>query len=199
MADPPAIGPWARSERNEVRPQREYVMLSRPPKGTRKVAAVLTAHNFEWPPRRGRPDLSAERRLWVIDMAMLVWPARGNQRPLAPGPASEAVAERVWNATPRRERPWASAESLARMLRRDFKRAKRSLERMMRREREIQRILDREAEIEREIQRLVALAGEIGRARNSDGERSAQTRRMFQKSEGPGTRSARSRRSAVFE
>jgi hypothetical protein len=108
-------------------------------------------------------------------MAMLVWPAWRNQRPLAPGPASEAVAKRVWNATPRRERPWASAKELARMLRRDFKRFEKSLERMMRREREFQRILDREAEIERmvrrerEIQRLVALAGEVGQARHSDG------------------------------
>ncbi len=108
-------------------------------------------------------------------MAMLVWPARRNQRPLAPGPASEAVAKRVWDATPRRERPWASAKELARMLRGDFKRFEKSLERMMRREREFQRILDREAEIERmvrrerEIQRLVALAVEVGRARHSDG------------------------------
>jgi hypothetical protein len=109
-------------------------------------------------------------------MAMLVWPVRRNQRPLAQGPASEAVAKRVWNATPRRERPWAKPAYLARMLRRDFKRSEGILERMMRREREVQRILAREAGVERmvrrerEIQRLVAVAGEVERAQRRTAE-----------------------------
>ena len=150
-------------------------MLSRPPKGTRKPPPHRLG-DIEWPPRRGRPNLAAKRRPWVWDMAVLVWPVRRNQRPLAPGTASEAVAKRIWDAMPKGQRPWDDkAGSLARMLRRDFKRSEKSLQRMMRREREMQRILDREAEIERmlrrerEIQRLVALAGEAGRARHSDG------------------------------
>jgi hypothetical protein len=144
-------------------------MLSRPPKGTPK-APPLTFGDTEWPPRRGRPDLTAERRPWVVETAMLVWPARRHRRPLALGPASEVVARRIWRATPKAQRPWAGPGSLARMLRRDFKRSEKSLERMMRREREIQRIVDREAEVERmlrrehEIQRLVAMVDEVERA-----------------------------------
>jgi hypothetical protein len=55
------------------------------------------------------------------------------------------------------------------MLRRDFDRSEKRLERMMRREREFQRILDREAEMERmvrrqrEIQRIVDQAAELER------------------------------------
>jgi hypothetical protein len=136
-------------------------MLSRPPKGTPKPAPAPSSFKvsgFEAlePPRRGRRNLSAERRPWVTEMEMLIRPVRPNQRPLAPGPASEAVARRVWPAIPKRERPWASPESLARMLRRDHKRLGNGIALLLRREderirdeREFQLCLARKAEMER--------------------------------------------------
>ncbi len=144
-------------------------MLSRPPKGTRKP----TPHRFgniEWPPRRGRRDLWAERRPWLIEMAALRWPETRHQRPLTRGAASEKVARRVWDDLPRR--PWAKPEYLARMLRDDFKRREASLkgalesqraqkrfELKVQRAREMQQRLDRVAEIERRVAPLHHVSG----------------------------------------
>jgi hypothetical protein len=144
-------------------------MLSRPPKGTPKPAPAPSSFKFGGfealePPRRGRRNLSAERRPWVVEMDMLIRPVRPNQRPLAPGPASEAVARRVWPAIPKRDRPWARPESLARMLRRDHKRLGNGVELMLRREAE--RMLDeREFQLrmveEAGMERMLRLEGEI--------------------------------------